>query len=113
MNLKINVIIILLRCKICLVNIINMIYLPQLIYIVLLRCLTTLSYYVVLLRCKNGFRISYINKLTKLQLESIIIKYDMNIDELMFELAEQREAEMIARQEGKGKISENIKRKNL
>jgi hypothetical protein len=37
----------------------------------------------------------------------------MNIDELMFELAEQREAEMIARQEGKAKISENIKRKNL
>ena len=76
----------------------------------LLRCLTTLSYYVVLLRClttlsyyvvKNGFRISYINKLTKLQLEAIIIKYDMNIDELMFELAEQREAEMIARHKGK------------
>jgi hypothetical protein len=33
----------------------------------------------------------------------------MNIDELMVELGEKREAEMIAREEGKAKISENIK----
>ena len=47
---------------------------------------------------------SDINKLTKIQLESIITKYDMNIDELIFELAEKREAEMIAREEGKARL---------
>ena len=61
------------------------------------------------LHCKkNGFYISYINKLTKLQLEAIIIKYDMNIEELMFELAELRDAEMIAREESKAKINVGI-----
>jgi len=42
---------------------------------------------------KNGFRILYLNKLTKIQLEQIIIKYDINMNELLLELRQKRELE--------------------
>lgn len=37
---------------------------------------------------KNGFHISYIEKLKKSELEAIIIQYNINVDELLAEEAE-------------------------
>lgn len=41
---------------------------------------------------KNGFHVSYIEKLRKSQLEAIIAKYDINVDEMLFELDKQHNA---------------------
>jgi hypothetical protein len=38
---------------------------------------------------KNGLHIKYVEKLRKAQLEEIIIQYDINIDEMLFELEKQ------------------------
>ena len=40
---------------------------------------------------KNDLQITYIEKRTKSQLEEIIIQYDINIDEMLLEIAKQRE----------------------
>jgi len=41
---------------------------------------------------KNGLSyFTYIEKKTKAQLEEIIMQYDINVDEMLFELAKQRE----------------------
>jgi hypothetical protein len=57
---------------------------------------------------KIGFHISYIEKLRKSQLEEIIIKYDINVDEMLFELDKQRELDTIAMQESQAKLDKKI-----
>jgi hypothetical protein len=57
---------------------------------------------------KIGFHISYIEKLRKSQLEEIIIKYDINVDEMLFELDKQRELHTIAMQESQAKLDKKI-----
>ena len=57
---------------------------------------------------KIGFHISYIEKKTKSQLEEIIIKYDINVDEMLFELDKQRELHTIAMQESQAKIDKAV-----
>jgi len=41
---------------------------------------------------KIGFHISYVEKLRKSQLEAIIAKYDINVDEMLFELDKEKNA---------------------
>jgi len=57
---------------------------------------------------KIGFHISYVEKLRKSQLEEIIIKYDINVDEMLFELDKQRELHTIAMQESQAKVDKKI-----
>jgi len=57
---------------------------------------------------KIGFHISYVEKLRKSQLEAIIAKYDINVDEMLFELDKQRELHTIAMQESQAKFDKKI-----
>ena len=57
---------------------------------------------------KIGFHISYVEKLRKSQLEAIIAKYDINVDEMLFELDKQRELHTIAMQESQAKLDKKI-----
>jgi len=57
---------------------------------------------------KIGFHISYVEKLRKSQLEAIIAKYDINVDEMLFELAKERELCSIAMQESQAKLDKAI-----
>jgi len=40
---------------------------------------------------KNDYHITYIEKKTKSQLEEIVLYYDINVDEMLLELAKERE----------------------
>jgi len=57
---------------------------------------------------ENGFRISYLEKLRKSQLEAIIIKYNMNMNELLIELAKQRDIEKAFIEESKTKVEQGM-----
>jgi hypothetical protein len=57
---------------------------------------------------KNGFHISYMEKKTKSQLEAIIAKYDINVDEMLFELDKERELGSIAMQESQAKLDKAV-----
>jgi hypothetical protein len=57
---------------------------------------------------KNGLHVTYIEKKTKSQLEAIIVQYDINVDEMLFELAKERELGTIAMQEGQAKLDKAI-----
>jgi DUF4097 and DUF4098 domain-containing protein YvlB len=41
---------------------------------------------------KNGLQITYLEKLRKSQLEEIIINYDINVEEMLFERDKERES---------------------
>ena len=57
---------------------------------------------------KNGLHVKYIEKLRKSELEAIIIQYDINVDEMLFELAKKRELGSIAIQESQAKIDKTV-----
>jgi len=57
---------------------------------------------------KNNFRISYLEKKRKKELEAIIKEYDLNIDELLIERAQQDELYEISMQESKIKLNQGI-----
>ena len=58
---------------------------------------------------KNGLGyFTYIEKKTKAQLEEIIVQYDINVDEMLFELAKERELGTIAIQEGQAKLDKAV-----
>jgi len=57
---------------------------------------------------KNDFRISYLEKKKKKDLEAIIKEYDINIDELLIELAIQRDAQESLIQESEEKLKQGM-----
>jgi hypothetical protein len=57
---------------------------------------------------KNGLHVKYIEKLRKSQLEAIIIQYNINVDEMLFELAKERELGSIAMQESQAKLDKAV-----
>ena len=58
---------------------------------------------------KNGFHISYLEKKKKKELEAIIKEYDINIDELLIEIALQRDLGKIKLNQGIINIADQIK----
>ena len=57
---------------------------------------------------KNHLHITYVEKLKKSELEAIIIQYDINVDELLAEAAEQENQVENYFQESKEKIKKTI-----
>lgn len=57
---------------------------------------------------KNGFHVTYIEKKTKSQLEEIVAQYDINVDEMLLELAKEREKMDNFIPEMQAKIKKNI-----
>jgi hypothetical protein len=57
---------------------------------------------------KNDFRISYLEKKKKKDLEAIIKEYDINIDELLIEIAKQRDAQEYLIQESEEKLKQGM-----
>ena len=63
---------------------------------------------------KNGLHVKYIEKLRKSQLEAIIVQYDINVDEMLFEIAKQEETVKNFLQESQAMVDagvQNIKGK--
>jgi len=59
---------------------------------------------------KNGLHITYLEKLRKSQLEEIIIKYDINVEEMLFEMEKQRESEANFTQNLTEKFTQTVKK---
>jgi hypothetical protein len=57
---------------------------------------------------KNDFRISYLEKKKKKDLKAIIKEYDINIDELLIEIAKQRDAQESLIQESEEKLKQGM-----
>jgi hypothetical protein len=56
----------------------------------------------------GGLHITYIEKKTKSELESIIVQYDINVDEMLFESAKEREKAANVIPEMQSKIKKSI-----
>ena len=59
---------------------------------------------------KNGLHITYLEKLRKSQLEEIIIKYDINVEEMLFEKEKERESAANFTQNLKEKFTQTIQK---
>ena len=57
---------------------------------------------------KNNLHIKYIEKSRKSELEEVVIKYNINVEELLLELANQDQSWKIAQQESQKTIDEGI-----
>jgi hypothetical protein len=58
----------------------------------------------------GGLHITYIEKKTKAELEAIIAQYDINVDEMLFEMAKERETAQNFTQKLKEKFTETVKK---
>ena len=60
---------------------------------------------------KNGFSyFTYIEKKTKAELEEIVAQYNINVDEMLFEIAKERETSQNFTQNLKEKFTETVKK---
>jgi len=60
---------------------------------------------------KNGFSyFTYIEKKTKAELEEIVAQYNINVDEMLFEIAKERETSQNFTQILKEKFTETVKK---
>ena len=59
---------------------------------------------------KNDYHITYVEKLRKSQLEEIVAQYNINVDEMLFEMAKEREKAQNFTQHLTEKFTETVKK---